>query len=80
MSKTIKEIRALDDKSLQKELVDTKKKYNIEHFENSHGNLKKTSDLKTLRKHIARVKTVQNEHRQADADKGKAEKADTAKS
>ncbi|MDF2379270.1 MAG: 50S ribosomal protein L29 [Candidatus Gracilibacteria bacterium] len=76
-TKTIKEIRALDDKSLQKELEETKSTYKRELFENSHGNLKTTSNLKELKKQSARIKTVQTEHRRAEAAKAKAEKANS---
>lgn len=62
--KTIKELRSLDEKDLNKELALVTDYLNSISFEHSQGNLKDTSQLQKFRIYIAWMNTILNERQE----------------
>lgn len=57
----IKEIRKLSDKDLKKKIVETKEELFTKRMQHASGSLEKPSELRTLRKNVAKMKTVLKE-------------------
>lgn len=58
--KLYKELLSIDEKGLEKELGVARKYLSAISFENNQRNLKDTSQLKKMRKYIARIRTIQS--------------------
>jgi len=63
VSEKLKELRALDDKELNKRITDSKKELFDLRLKISTGTLEKPSRVDELRKDIARMKTILNERK-----------------
>ncbi|MDP2691843.1 MAG: hypothetical protein U1C97_01945 [Candidatus Gracilibacteria bacterium] len=59
----LKELHSMDLKHLKKEAQKVIHFLNGIAFENSHGNLKDTSQLSKARKHLARIRTLQTKRK-----------------
>lgn len=57
----IKELRKLSSEDLKKEIVSKKEELFTKRMQASSGNLEKPTEIKTLRKEIARMKTILKE-------------------
>ncbi len=67
----IKDIRAMDDAGMQKELLElNKEQFNLR-MQQSTGQMANTSRMKKVRRDIARIKTVMNE-KTVNEEKGKS--------
>ena len=63
VNEKLKELRALDDKELNKRITDSKKELFDLRLKISTGTLEKPSRVDELRKDIARMKTILNERK-----------------
>ena len=57
----IKEIRNLSDKELKNKIRETKEELFTKRMQHASGTLEKPSELRTLRKKVAKMKTVLKE-------------------
>jgi len=64
--KDLRELRSLDDKSLEKELTAALHQMSKTVFNNHQGNIKDTSQIKKLRTYIAQIKTIKSERKLED--------------
>ena len=69
VSEKLKELRALDDKELNKRITDSKKELFDLRLKISTGTLEKPSRVDELRKDIARMKTILNERKNNGGEK-----------
>ena len=63
VNEKLKELRALDDKELNKRISESKKELFDLRLKISTGTLEKPSKVDELRKNIARMKTILNERK-----------------
>ena len=63
VNEKLKELRALDDKELNKRISESKKELFDLRLKISTGTLEKPSRVDELRKNIARMKTILNERK-----------------
>ena len=63
VNEKLKELRALDDKELNKRITESKKELFDLRLKISTGTLEKPSRVDELRKDIARMKTILNERK-----------------
>lgn len=59
----INELRKLSDKELTDKIIETKRTLFDLRLKQSTGNLEKPSDLRELRKDVAKMKTILNERK-----------------
>ena len=64
----INELRELSNEDLAKRIIEKKEELFAKRMQQSSGNLEKPTELKTLRKEIARMKTILKE-REMDGEK-----------
>ena len=64
----INEIRKLSNEQLLKKITEKKEELFTKRMQQSSGNLEKPTELKTLRKEVARMKTILRE-REMDGEK-----------
>ena len=57
----IKEIRNLSDKELKNKIRETKEELFTKRMQQANGTLEKPTELRTLRKNVAKMKTVLTE-------------------
>ena len=57
----LSELRGLDKEALKGKLIDLRKEQFNLRFQRALGQLEKTSEMKRVRRNIARLKTVMNE-------------------
>ncbi len=57
----IKDIRKLSDEDLKKKIISTKEELFTKRMQQANGTLEKPKELYTLRKTVAKLKTVQRE-------------------
>ena len=57
----IKEIRKLSDADLKKKIVETKEELFTKRMQQANGTLEKPTELRVLRKDVAKMKTVLRE-------------------
>lgn len=57
----IKEIRKMSDEDLKKEIIKTKEELFTKRMQQANGTLEKPTELKTLRKNVAKMKTILRE-------------------
>jgi len=69
----MEEIRKLSTEDLDKKIKESKKELFELRLKQAVGNLEKPSQIKELRKSVARMKTIQRE-RELEKDKGKDDK------
>ncbi len=69
VNEKLKELRALDDKELNKRITDSKKELFDLRLKISTGTLEKPSRVDELRKDIARMKTILNERKNNGGEK-----------
>jgi len=67
--KDIKELRAMDQKHLDKEEDKAKKQLNAITFEKGRGNLKDTSTIGKTKKYIAQLSSIATDRKKDAADK-----------
>ena len=60
----MEEIRNLSNEEIKEKIEETEKELFNLRFQNSAGNLEKPSRIKSLRKFVARMKTVLNERKE----------------
>ena len=60
----MEEIRNLSNEEIKAKIEETEKELFTLRFQNSAGNLEKPSRIKSLRKFVARMKTVLNERKE----------------
>ena len=59
----IKDIRKLSDADLKKKIKETKEELFTKRMQQANGTLEKPTELKTLRKNVAKMKTVLTERK-----------------
>ncbi len=59
----IKEIRKLSDADLKKKIRETKEELFTKRMQQANGTLERPTELKTLRKNVAKMKTVLEERK-----------------
>ena len=69
VNEKLKELRALDDKELNKRITESKKELFDLRLKISTGTLEKPSRVDELRKDIARMKTILNERKNNGGEK-----------
>ncbi len=57
----IKEIRKMSNEDLKKEIIKTKEELFTKRMQQANGTLEKPTELKTLRKNVAKMKTILRE-------------------
>ncbi len=57
----IKEIRKLSDEELKKKITETKEELFTKRMQQASGTLEKPTELRTLRKNVAKMKTILRE-------------------
>ena len=65
----IKEIRKLSDADLKKKIIETKEELFTKRMQQANGTLDKPKELYTLRKNVAKMKTVLRERELEEANK-----------
>ena len=65
----IKEIRKLSDADLKKKIRETKEELFTKRMQQANGTLERPTELKTLRKNVAKMKTILRERELEEANK-----------
>ncbi len=65
----IKEIRKLTDEDLKKKIRETKEELFTKRMQQANGTLEHPTELKTLRKNVAKMKTILRERELEEANK-----------
>ena len=65
----IKEIRKLSDADLKKKIVETKENLFTKRMQQANGTLEHPTELRTLRKDVAKMKTILRERELEEASK-----------
>ena len=65
----IKEIRKLSSDDLKKKIIETKEELFTKRMQQANGTLEHPTELKTLRKNVAKMKTILRERELEEANK-----------
>ena len=65
----IKEIRKLSDADLKKKIIETKEQLFTKRMQQANGTLEHPTELRTLRKDVAKMKTILRERELEEASK-----------
>ncbi len=65
----IKEIRKLSSADLKKKIIETKEELFTKRMQQANGTLEHPTELKTLRKNVAKMKTILRERELEEANK-----------
>ena len=65
----IKEIRKLSSADLKKKITETKEELFTKRMQQANGTLERPTELKTLRKNVAKMKTILRERELEEANK-----------